>query len=142
MKGFSATELNLGFVGRGEPSGSGKVAVDGLDWLDGGFKLESAFLVLTPFFSSGYIVDDCLAAVGFAGSGSRWDFVGGSEMSALVAVEWSKMICVGREEVGKMAACRFSIAPAGGLLFTFPARVDFVSGGSRWVISGALKAII
>lgn len=49
-------------------------------------------------------------------------------MSVLVAVEWMDMICAGRTEAGKMADCRLSTAPAGGLLVAFPAGCSPLDG--------------
>lgn len=85
----------------------------------GGFKLDDAFPISCPFFSGGLIVNDFLVAMGFSDSGPRLDFVGGSEMSVFVEVEWPEMIFVGRIKVGKMIACRLSIARAGGFLGFF-----------------------
>lgn len=81
-----------------------------LGWLDDDFQLDDAFQISDPLFSNGSFLGYFPATEGFFDSGSWLAFVGGSEMSVLVAVEWPKMICVGRTEVRKLATCKFSSA--------------------------------
>lgn len=64
------------------------MAVSDLGWPDRGSKLDDAFLVFAPFFSGGPIFGSLSEWDDFSGSKSPLAFDGGSEMCALVAVEW------------------------------------------------------
>lgn len=88
------------------------MVIGGPGWLDESPK-ASELLYLSASVGS------LLTAVGFSGSGSWLSFVGGSDMSVLVVLEWLEMIWNGRMEVRKMVACKFSITPAGGFPLLF-----------------------
>lgn len=70
-----------------------------LKWLDGGSKLDDAFLVFAPFFSGGPLLGYFSATEGFSDSGSQLYFIGGSDVSVLVAVKWLVATCVRRTEI-------------------------------------------
>lgn len=84
------------------------MAGSGVGWPDSGFKLDYAFLISNPFFSGGQFVDNFLAAMGSSHNRYQLAFVGGTEMSVLVTVKWSEMICASGIEVGKMPPYRLS----------------------------------